>query len=267
MRTFLKKYLRKKREAKAHKLIRKHQPYFDAYDRVYHVHIRKSAGTSINAAFWGLSGFSLANVKREPILVKSPYVFVRNHLTLIEKGDYFYANSHMPFWRLNLPKNTFTFCVLRDPFSRLVSLYKYLKYVSELDPKIAKAKEPAYKPLQYQLKWVGNGFSDFLDLIPEKHLQHQLYMFSEKMEVPVAMENIGRLNRIYFQEHFDAAIDDLSKTLKLPLSVLRERSFTNIPISISKEEEKRARLRLEKEYVFYDKVLEKIDASGQIASV
>src|SRR5690606_7964561 len=141
------------------------------YERVYHIHIRKSAGTSINAAFWCLAGYNLKSVKREPIVVKSPYVFVRNNKALIEGGNYFYGNSHIPLWKLALLEKTFVFCMLRDPYERLVSLYRYLFHLASLNPKTAGKIEPGFKALKYQLDWVGESFSVFLDRIPQNHLQ------------------------------------------------------------------------------------------------
>ena len=258
MRTFIKRYLRKRRRIKAKKVFIQKTPFFKDYERIYHVHIRKSAGTSINSAFWGLAGYSLESVKREPIIVTNDYVFVRNHKELIEEGFYFYGNSHIPFWKLDIPEKTFVFCMLRDPYKRLVSLYKYLHHVASLNPDTAEKEEPSYKALQYQLAWLGDNFSDFLDYLPKNHLQRQLYTFSEKMDASEALENVNKLDRVYFQEDFEAAIADLSKTFHLKLTINRERSFNSVPIAIDENEKQRALQLLEKEYQFYNRVLKSV---------
>jgi len=227
----------------------------NSIERVYHVHIRKSAGTSINAAFWGLGGLNLKKLKREPLKIGSKHlVFVRNNVKFIEEGNYFFANSHIPIWNLNLPENTFTFCVLRDPYERLVSLYKYYIWVSKTPKKEALKVEPYYNSLIKHTHWLGNTFSDFLDNIPKKNIANQLFMFSEKYNVKEAHKNINRLNKIYFQDNFKEAITDLSEKLDITLKVKRERNFGKISYSISKEEKQKAMFLLKDEYLFYNLV-------------
>src|SRR4030095_8400128 len=117
------------------------------YKRIYHFHIRKSAGTSINAAFWRLAGKNLQDVGRAPLIVSGKFVFVRHNRDLIKAGDYTFANSHAPFWEFELPKNTFCFTIFRDPVSRLYSLYRYYHFnvhhkdAPLLDPMNSNAKK------------------------------------------------------------------------------------------------------------------------------
>lgn len=125
---------------------KKHLP--KGIDRVYHLHIRKSAGTSINSAFWGLDGFTLNSIKAEPIFIGRRYSFVRKSKEFIEKGDYLFASSHFPQWELNLKPNTFTFTMFRDPYKRLVSLYKYYCWVTQVDEKEGFKQDPSYFALK-----------------------------------------------------------------------------------------------------------------------
>jgi hypothetical protein len=106
-----------------------------AYERIYHFHVRKTAGTSLNRAFWGLGGLGDA-VMRHPNQVGrrlsgNGLVFVRDDARLIEQGDYFFASSHTPAYMLALPKGTFTVTILRDPAARVVSYYRYLRWARE----------------------------------------------------------------------------------------------------------------------------------------
>ena len=261
MRTKLKRIYKSIKRKYAAIVFNENRPYLNGYERIYHVHIRKSAGTSINSAFWALSGLNLKRVKRKALLIKGKYIYVRNNEHLIEEGHYFYANSHIPYWNLNLPKNTFVFCMLRDPYKRLLSLYRYLNWVKKLDPVTAYKVEPYYKSVLKQTVWLGNSFSEFLNNLPQKHLQNQLYFFSKSGNVKEALENINELNAIYNQERFDVAINDLSKVLGMSLSVKRERVFGSKEDFIpSKEEEQMALEKLSREYKFYNSVLSKCSA-------
>lgn len=261
MRTKLKRTYKSIKRKYAAIIFKKNKPYLNGYDRIYHVHIRKSAGTSINSAFWDLGGFNLKRVKRKALLIKGKFIFVRNNEHLIKDGNYFYANSHIPYWNLELPTNTFMFCMLRDPYKRLLSLYRYLNWVKELNPKNAQKEEPYYNSVFKQTKWLGGSFSEFLENLPINHLQNQLYIFSENGDVSEAISNIVKLDAIYNQENFDNAIKDLSLVIGENLTVKRERVFSRkyefVP---SEEEEEKARKLLLEEYKFYNGVTSKFAA-------
>jgi Sulfotransferase family len=239
-------------------IFKKNKPYLNGYDRIYHVHIRKSAGTSINSAFWDLGGLNLKGVKRKSLLIKGKFIFVRNNEHLIEEGNYFYANSHIPYWNIKLPKDTFKFCMLRDPYKRLLSLYRYLNWIKELNPKNALREEPYYNSVFKQTQWLGDSFNEFLDNLPINHLQNQLYIFSKNGDIVEALSNIEKLDAIYNQEDFDNAIKDLSLVIGQNLSIKRERTFSRkFEFFPSKEEEKKARKMLLEEYKFYNSVTSK----------
>ena len=258
MRTKIKRIYNKVKRSYARYVYNKNKPYLDQHDRIYHFHIRKSAGTSINSAFWNLSGLNLKVVKRTPLLIKGKYVYVRNNEHLIEEGNFFYGNSHIPFWNIKIPEKTFTFCMLRDPYKRLLSLYRYLKWVHSLDPKTALNQEPYYKTVYKQTAWLGDNFNDFLESLPDKHLRNQLLMFSKTGSVDEAVKNINTLNAIYNQENFEKAIDDLSKVIGLKLNINRERVFGgHKDLDISKEMEEKAKALLSDEYEFYNRVEQK----------
>ena len=79
MRTKLKRIYKSIKRKYAAIVFNKNRPYLNGYERIYHVHIRKSAGTSINSAFWALSGLNLKRVKRKALLIKGKYIYVRNN--------------------------------------------------------------------------------------------------------------------------------------------------------------------------------------------
>ena len=99
----------------------------EEYSRIYHVHIRKCAGTSFNFKFIGNS------CNHDPEIVKKTYedtakkgrsylngkVFCGWNKYNIESGKYFYAWSHIPFHEIDLPQNTFTITTLRVCISNI----------------------------------------------------------------------------------------------------------------------------------------------------
>lgn len=226
----------------------------EGMDRVYHYHIRKSAGTSINSAFWNLGGYSFKTVKREPILLGKGKAFVRYQDTLINKGNYFYASSHFPQWQLQLQPKTFTFTILRDPYQRLVSLYKYYCWVGQIDDVTGFAQDPTFFILKNQKKLIGKSFKNFIDNLSDKYLYNQLFMFSEKLNVEEAFENIKKVDKIYFQDNFSQIVKDLNDTLNINLEAKNERNFKNINFKIEEFEKEYVLIKLEEEIKFYNLV-------------
>ncbi len=106
-----------------------------SYNRIYHHHVRKTAGSSLNAAFWTLGGLEAAKTDADPtqqVVESNGMKFVAYNSALIEAGDYFFSTSHIPAWRLDLPSDTFTITILRDPAARVMSYYRYLLWARAL---------------------------------------------------------------------------------------------------------------------------------------
>lgn len=221
------------------------------YKRVYHVHIRKTAGTSVNSAVWSLGGLDLISIGRSSIAMAKGYVFVRHHIDLINGGCYHYANSHASFWELNLPSHTFSFCVFRDPLQRLISLYKYY-YWAEHYPVEAKANDPNYRTLKNYTHWLGDSFEDFLEKLPKQHLMNQLYMFSKNFDIQEAIDNTGKLSKYYFQDELGELESDLSDLFGEEISLKNERTMSKkVEVHISDAALEKAKEILHSEYQFY----------------
>ncbi len=231
----------------------KRNPMPGKYDRIYHFHIRKSAGTSINAAFWRLGGKSLADAGRDSLMVAGDYVFVRHNRDLIKAGNYHYANSHAPYWEFRLPENTFTFTVFRDPVQRLISQYRY--YHFNVHHPDAHLLDPMNSNVIRFKDWLGNSFGDFLDLFPRKYLQNQLFMFSEKLDINEALENVRKLSCFYFNDELPLLIHELGSVCGQKLELLNERSFPGTIGPINPDEEAKARIKLKEELEFYNLLL------------
>ena len=222
------------------------------YRRIYHFHIRKSAGTSVNAAFWMLGRKTLAEAGRKSLMVSGNYVFVRHNRDLIRKGNFHFANSHAPYWEFSLPEHTFTFTVFRDPVQRLISQYRYYHFNAHHPD--AHLLDPMNSNVIRYKDWLGNSFSDFLDRYPEIYRQNQLYMFSEKLNVEEAIQNACKLSACYFMDQFPDMLRDLETVCGKKLELKKERSFENTAGSVSHEEEDKAKLLLRDEIEFYNRL-------------
>ncbi len=252
-----KKYHRRLKNFLAAKIYNNSKHLPDGIDRVYHLHIRKSAGTSINSAFWALDGFTLDKVRREPIVIGRKHSFVRYSDVLINKGDYLFASSHFAQWELNLKPNTFTFTMFRDPYKRLVSLYKYYCWVTQVDDETGYKLDPSFFVLKKQKHLLNKNFKDFIDNLNEKYLSNHLYTFSKTLDKEEAFENLKKVNKVYFQDNFDKAINDLNESLRLDLQVKNERNFKDVKFNITDDKKKYALLNLKDEIDFYNEVREK----------
>lgn len=249
-----KKYHRLLKLHIADKFYNNHKYLPEGIDRIYHYHIRKSAGTSINASFWNLEGFTLASIGREPIVLGKRRSYVLHQAPYIENRNYFYASSHFPMWQLNLPPQTFTFTILRDPYERLVSLYKYYKWVEITDVETGYKFDTSFDVLKKQTYLLNKSFDSFMDALSVKYLYGNLYMFSEGLNVEVALENLKKVSKVYFQDQLTFAFNDLRDTLGQDLKIPEpQRKFDNTNFSISNQEKTKALELLKDEIDFYNR--------------
>jgi hypothetical protein len=186
------------------------------FRRIYHIHVRKTAGTSVNHSFYALGGGDPASTYQS--LLDSPKrVFVRNSLIFvagnehaINEGHYFYASSHIPAYRLALPKLTFTVATLRDPLARVISHYQMLlQYQQALSV-------PDW--ITPELEWLGSTIRNFLDAIPKESLLNQLHMFSANFDVDEAADYVRRLTHWFLVERFDDGLARLGEKVQIKLA-------------------------------------------------
>ncbi|HEX6688968.1 MAG TPA: sulfotransferase family 2 domain-containing protein [Solirubrobacterales bacterium] len=224
-----------------------------AYERVYHHHVRKTAGTSLNAAFWGLAGLNLPAMFNSSATTRNGLKFVRSDSKLISEGDYFFANSHTPAYRLQLPPHTFTVTILRDPAARVISYYRQFLW-ARANP-TARDVEPAVDKLQLLAKHMGNGFQDFLRQLPPQLLLTQVFMFSERMDPVEAAENALACSAVCFTETFSEDLKMLATTLELELEEKHERRHDE-KVVLDEEELDHLREVLKPEYAMFERVRE-----------
>jgi hypothetical protein len=191
-------------------------------ERVYHIHVRKTGGTSLNHVFLGISGRDPAAAYRE--LATRPshcaewdgYRYVGWNVDAILEGDYFYAFSHAPIWRLDLPAGTFTVTCLRDPVERVLSHYWMLRDYVE--------RSVAHPCVASEGRWLGSSFEGFLDRIPPEHLAAQLWMYSPSFDVAEALARLRRVSHVMFTEDFAAGLVGLERRLGLTLPYAHRRA-------------------------------------------
>jgi hypothetical protein len=132
----------------------------EGYERIYHYHVRKTAGTSLDTAFWALGGPELAALASSEAVRgartgANGLTFVRHDTRLIAAGDYFYASSHEPAHQVKVPPGTYTVTILRDPAARAISYYRYLKWVRE-DPRATEI-EPFSREIRAESAFMDGG--------------------------------------------------------------------------------------------------------------
>lgn len=223
----------------------KHQ-FLNGFKRIYFFHIRKCGGTSLNKMFLALSDNSPHQLYKQLVdapghmIISKNIVYVGWNKKLINKGDYFYAFSHLPLHKLQLPPKTFTITCFRDPVTRVISHYNMLLFY-----KYNNINHPCMK---IEEKWLGNSFSDFLHNIPKKHLLNQLYMFSKNFDINEALRNIEKSVCYYFfTEEFTKGIIELNQVLDFKLVPLHERQSRQ-PLMICKKDKELLKDKLKKEY-------------------
>lgn len=216
------------------------------YDRIYHFHVRKTGGTSINMGFLQTNGEVPAHTLYDSLSNEPDHqdfagnkIFVGWNKRLIEKGHYFYAFSHIPYHKLKLPENTFKFTSLRDPVNRVISHYKMLRnyQVNNIQHPCMKTEGP----------WLGKNLGDFISNIPKDHLLRQIYMFSPTFDVVEAAEVIKSLNYYLFTVSLKEDMTQLGIKLNLELETFHEKEGEYDDV-FTDDELQRLREMMEPEY-------------------
>lgn len=244
------KWLHPKEEKEIRAILREeHRP-------IYHVHIRKTAGTTINFAF-------LSNAHPEDVeefyedmgekdnhrIIQNNKIFVGWNPLLINKGRYSYAFSHTPLHQLQLAKNIFRFTCLRDPAKRVVSHYNMLRYFQ--------LNGINHACMKTEGKWLGDSFADFMTLAPKEHLLNQLYMFSKEFNVDEVIETLLSLDKIIHTENLANGLKDLEELTGWELPVSNQKSY-GFKEEIDESQIKKLKEILAPEYLMLEKLQKEI---------
>ncbi len=223
------------------------------YRRVYHVHVRKTGGTSLNHMFLALAteeshrAYKQMAMSLTKQLLRDGKVYVGWSPRLIERGAYFYAFSHIPYHELHLPDSTFTVTMLRDPVWRLLSDYR--------ETLRARETNSSHPFLSQSRQRLGGSLDDYLDVLPETVLLHQLNMFSKALSVDEAFKNVVGCSHFFPAEEFDEGVRELNDKLELELEPIHVRK-TERGYDPSPSELDRLRTLLRPEIDLYDRVRE-----------
>lgn len=143
------------------------------------------------------------------------YLFAAGHRETIAQGRYFFAFSHNPAHRIALPPRTFTVTVLRDPMTRVVSYYRYLREGDTGDA--------AFRVRERERSMARDGFDAFLERVPKEHLLRQLFTFSASYDVAEAVSAIRCCSAVIRCEDYDAGMRALVARTHLALGLRRDR--------------------------------------------
>ncbi len=236
-------------EPKYRELTKNYQ--FAGHKRFYLVHIRKTGGISLVNMFLSLGQPDHQTLYRQLIdsrynrVAKNGKVFAGWNGRLINKGNYFFAFSHIPWDRLRLPPDTFTISCFRDPVRRIISHHSML-----MNFLINKTPHPC---MREEGKWLGNTFDDFIDRIPRRHLLNQLYMFSKDFDINQAVDRIKKISFYFFTEDFEGGIERLNSRTGLNLQPIHIRE-SSYKANISDSSRRRLREMLADEYLLMDQL-------------
>jgi hypothetical protein len=217
-------------------------------DPVYHYHIRKTAGTSVNFAFIRQAVGTEVETTYERLAKKPDHRLIQNrkvlvswNKTLIQQGNYHYAFSHLPAHALQLPEKVRKITCFRDPLKRIISHYNMLQYYQ-----LNHINHPS---IVIEGKWLGDGFSSFLEKIEKPHLLAQLYMFSESYSVGECM-NFLMKNQVHIlkTETLSEDILTLGTEFKMELTLGAKEKDYGHREEISASDIEKARQLLSKEY-------------------
>jgi len=235
------------------------------FKRIYHYHIRKAGGTSINFSFLSTCGETnvtgiyqnLAKKDNHRLIINGK-VFVGWNTQLIQEGHYYYAFSHTPAHEMNLPQYTFTITCLRDPVQRVISHYNMLKRYAE-----AKIDHPAMKT---EGQWLGSSFDDFINNMSKEHLLRQIYMFSKTYNIVEASERIINCSFIMFTEQLTEAFDKLADILAVTLP-LGHQAKAGYKAELKDDSLMRLKEMLQEEYTMLEMVKKYSPARNFIRSI
>ncbi len=263
--------------------------------RIYHFHVRKTAGSSLNASFWRLGGPEVeATMTQGDTSAEGNGLRFTDELEPMAAGNFFFASSHRPYGEVRLPPGTFKLTILRDPIARVKSYYRYVQWVCTdpdshiYEPFADRVKReswfldggvhylrtqlsPRRLRTEGEIRNLGPGqlarrltrlrhrgaFSDLVQRLPPRRLSAQLYMFSESLDPVEASNRILDCDAVLFTETFPADLAKVADRLDLKLDERHERRFGD-PVEPTERDLMTLRKRLSREYEMIERVRDRL---------
>lgn len=219
------------------------------FDRLYHVHVRKCGGTSVNSVFLRhVTGdpacYAKLSQAPEHRIVYEAAIVVGWNKRLIECGDYDYAFSHIPYHSLALPDRTYTFSMLRDPIQRVVSHYSMIVELIK--------KGSDHPLLKTEAAWAEGGFEKFIECLPRQHLQNQLFMYDPQFRVGQALDALASITTVRMLQNFSSLLGAVNTEFGTNLEPVHVRKSVS-PYDPSREEALKLESRLAEELCFLER--------------
>jgi hypothetical protein len=190
---------------------------------IYHYHVRKTGGTTINFSFLSTVTNDPENIYEKITQTPGHYLEINKkgftgwNTDVINSGKYFYGWSHTPYYNLNIPNNMITLTCFRDPIKRFISYYNMLMYYKKNN-----IKHPC---MLTEGKWLGENILDFasnVEKFGKPHFKTQINMFSKSHNIDEALENINKIDYILMTETLNNDLKLLSSDLNLGLLKIGE---------------------------------------------
>lgn len=124
--------------------------------------------------------------------------------------DFFYGWSHFPAHQIELPDHCFTVTILRDPVTRFISFYRYLRKFDY----IGAVNTPGYFHIHTYLR---PDILSTIEAFPKVHLYQMLHHFSPTLDVDEAVEGIGGVSYWFRMENYVNGLKGLRSLLGLKM--------------------------------------------------
>jgi hypothetical protein len=153
------------------------------------------------------------NYSKRYRVINNGFIVQTSNIPLFEQGNYHYGCTHIPSWKIQVPSNTFTISIFRNPIKRIISHYNDIK------GKVERGEKHSF--LHEESRFLGSSFTDFVDKLPPEKLQSQLYNFSKDYNLDEAVKKINSLNLILTLEDIANGIQEINSRLGIDLQIVK----------------------------------------------
>lgn len=180
------------------------------HNRVHFYHIHKCGGRSL--IFTMMAPYIDATVGWSKVCALGQQTFGKMtfhgdpHVTTTPAFTW----SHMPAHNFTLPKETFTITIFRDPVQRIASFYRMILF---------DILHPTLSQLERWYKYLGKDILDFTLQLPPYVRYEQIAMFSKRINLEEAIENIQTVSYYYRLKDFVSATTQLCRILGIPVKI------------------------------------------------